>query len=386
MERERVVPGRHGRVRGEHRGGPDLLERRVEGRSLLDEIPDALERDEGRVSLVQVPHRRLDADGPEGPDAAKAQDQLLLDPRLLVAAVQPRREVPVPRRVLLEARVEQQQPDLADPDLPDERFDRPAAERDLDDAPIALGGDHRPDRGVVPVQEFVGLLLPALGRDALVEVALGIHEAHADERHPEVAGLLAEVTGQDAETAGVDRQRLMQRELGGEVRDGLGRGFRVRLGPPRLPRGPGRPQVADRVVVERQERAVAGDGLQPVRRDLAQHGDGVVGAGPPERVVQAAEQAPRTEVPAPPQVGRQFSEVFDAIGKRGKRRSHQAGNPSVTRDAGWDKRSSYRPTPAAVNACGPAAGPAPPRAVVVAPGGGYNPGDRSPWSHACPHE
>ena len=47
-----------------------------------------------------------------------------------------------------------------------------------------------------------------------MEVALRVHEADADERHAEVAGLLAVVAGEHAETARVDRQRLMQRELG----------------------------------------------------------------------------------------------------------------------------------------------------------------------------
>ena len=72
-----------------------------------------------------------------------------------------------------------------------------------------------------PVQLLVDLLLPAVGRQALVEVALRIHEADADQRHAEVARFLAVIAGQHAEAAGVDRQRLVQRELGGEVGDRL---------------------------------------------------------------------------------------------------------------------------------------------------------------------
>ena len=52
-----------------------------------------------------------------------------------------------------------------------------------------------------------------------MEVALRVHEADADERHAEVARLLAVIAGEHAEAAGVNRQRLMQREFGGEVRD-----------------------------------------------------------------------------------------------------------------------------------------------------------------------
>ena len=57
--------------------------------------------------------------------------------------------------------------------------------------------------------------------EVLVEVALRIHEADADERHAEVARFLAVIAGEHAEAARVDGQRLVQRELGGEVRDRL---------------------------------------------------------------------------------------------------------------------------------------------------------------------
>ena len=56
-----------------------------------------------------------------------------------------------------------------------------------------------------------------------MEVALRIHEPDADQRHAEVARLLAVIAGEHAEPAGVDRQRLVQRELGGEVGDRLAR-------------------------------------------------------------------------------------------------------------------------------------------------------------------
>ena len=128
-EGERVVAGRHRRVRREHRGRADLRERRVEGRALLDVVPDALQRDEGRVALVQVPDGGLDAHGLERPHAAEAEDDLLLEAHVLVAAVQPRRQLAVPRRVLLDVGVEQEQPHLAGPDLPHRRMHGPRAER-----------------------------------------------------------------------------------------------------------------------------------------------------------------------------------------------------------------------------------------------------------------
>ena len=61
------------------------------------------------------------------------------------------------------------------------------------------------------------LLLPAVGVEALAEVALGVEQPDADERHAEVGRRLQVVAGQHAEAAGVLRQGLGDAELGGEV-------------------------------------------------------------------------------------------------------------------------------------------------------------------------
>ena len=183
------------------------------------QIADALQHDERGVPFVQVPDRRRRAERLERADAADAEDDFLLDARLAVAAVEPRRQLAVPRRVLLEIGVEQVQLHAAEPHAPHLHQHAAVAERHRDDAGLAVGGDGRLDRRVVPVQALVRFLLPAFRRHALVEVALRIHEADADERHAEVARLLAVIAGEHAEAAGVDRQRLVQRELRREVGD-----------------------------------------------------------------------------------------------------------------------------------------------------------------------
>ena len=68
-----------------------------------------------------------------------------------------------------------------------------------------------------------------------MEVALRIHEPDADQRHAEIAGFLAVIAGEHAEPAGVDRQRLVQRELRGEVGDDLAVQRRPVLAPTRCP-------------------------------------------------------------------------------------------------------------------------------------------------------
>jgi hypothetical protein len=79
------------------------------------------------------------AHGLERADAADAEDDLLLDARLAIAAVQPRRQLAIPRRVLLEVRVEQVQLHAAEPHAPDRDEHAAAAERHRDDARLALG-------------------------------------------------------------------------------------------------------------------------------------------------------------------------------------------------------------------------------------------------------
>ena len=82
----------------------------------------------------------------------------------------------------------------------------------------AVGVAHRLDRQVVEVQLRVRLLLPAVGGEVLLEVAVAIQQPDADQRHAQFAGALQVIPGQNPQTAGVDRQRLVQPELGREVR------------------------------------------------------------------------------------------------------------------------------------------------------------------------
>ena len=82
--------------------------------------------DERRVALVEVPDGRLDAHRLQRAHAAQAEDDFLLDAGFLVAAVEARRQLAVPRRVLLAVRVEQEQLDVAGPHQPDRRRARSA--------------------------------------------------------------------------------------------------------------------------------------------------------------------------------------------------------------------------------------------------------------------
>ena len=124
-------------------------------------------------------------------------------------------------RFAFDVRVEQQQRVAADGDLPHARGDRADARVDRDRHRFSVGriraGSHRQHR---PVDVVVLLVLAAVGVEPLPEVALVVVEADANQRHAEIGRRLDVIAREDAEAARVDRQRLVQAELGGEVRDG----------------------------------------------------------------------------------------------------------------------------------------------------------------------
>ena len=71
------------------------------------------------VAFVEVKDRRARAERLQRANAADAEDDFLLDSRFAIAAVEPRRQLAVPRRVLFEIGVEQVQLHAADAHAPD---------------------------------------------------------------------------------------------------------------------------------------------------------------------------------------------------------------------------------------------------------------------------
>ena len=140
----------------------------------------------------------------ERADAADAEEQLLPDPVLAVAAVE---------RVGEPVDLQQVERYRADVLPPDGCLDRLVGELDRHRHGLA----HQADG--VRVDALVVLGLAALGVDLLPEVAAAVEQADADERDPELGRGLQMVAGEDAEAARVDRQPLVQPELHAEVRD-----------------------------------------------------------------------------------------------------------------------------------------------------------------------
>ena len=99
--------------------GPHRLDGLGVGQALArHELADALEAEEPGVALVGVEHLGVDADRLEGPHAADAEQDLLAEPVLGVAAVEPVGDAAHLVRVLLDVGVEEVERHPADLGLP----------------------------------------------------------------------------------------------------------------------------------------------------------------------------------------------------------------------------------------------------------------------------
>ena len=80
---------------------------------------DAFQAAKRRVPFVHVADGRRLAEGPQGPDAADAQDHFLADAHVVIAAVEPGGDLPIVGVVLRDVGVEQIQRHPADLNAPD---------------------------------------------------------------------------------------------------------------------------------------------------------------------------------------------------------------------------------------------------------------------------
>ena len=185
------------------------------------QLAGLLDEHERRVALVEVPGRRLDAQGSQRAHAADAQDQLLVQPHLAAAHVQDVGDRPVVSRRCRACRCRAAAAARGRP-APARRRPWTVATRELDrdEQRVAARRRRRAERQAARVVVGVGVLLVAVGVDGLAEVAVAIEQADADERQRHVRGGLAVVAGEHAQAARVDAQRLVEAELGAEVGDG----------------------------------------------------------------------------------------------------------------------------------------------------------------------
>ncbi len=320
---EAVDAGRDGGVRGEHRAGADGLQGGVEVEPGVGQLGDPLQAEEPGVPLVGVEDLRCGVAGEPAvrahrADTPYAEQHLLEQPVLAAAAVEPVGDVALAEVVLLDVGVEQEQRNSADPGQPDPGGQpAPAGQREGDVARRAVLLGERGEGQLVRVEHRIVLLLPAVAGEGLAEVAVPVEQADADQRDAQVAGGLEVVAGQDAEAAGVLRQRGRDAEFRREVGDRgrqLGRLCLALV-----------PAVAARVVGEvvggggqpAQEPAVPGQLGQARGRDAAQEPHGVAAHGGPPFGVHGPEEITGLGLPRPAQITGEVAQRLEGVGEYG---------------------------------------------------------------------
>ncbi len=272
------------------------------------------------VGVVDVGLRGAGEPRPQaqGPDAADAEQHLLLEALLTTAAVEAVGDVAGGLVVAGDVGVEQQQRDAAHLGAQHVGAQLAAAGQvEGDDAGLAVVLAQQAQGQAVGVEDRVGLLLPAVAVEALLEVAGLVEEADADDRDAEVGGGLEVVAGEDAETAGVLRQHLGDAELGAEVGDGAGSATLGLLGPRLEPAGLGEigVQLGLGQADGRDEVVVGGQVGQLLGRQGGQEADRVLADGDPALGVDPFEEVSRGRVPGPAEVAGQVAERCNGLGQ-----------------------------------------------------------------------
>ena len=148
-------------------------------------------------------------------------------------------------------------------------------------------------------------MLVAVDVELLPEIALVVEQPDCDERDAQAAGALHVVSREHSQAAGVDRNRLVDPELGREVDDRLGAEHAS------VDRAPGilgreiflHPPVG--LVDSAVEYEFGGSGIESLRRELREESDRVVVELPPADGIEVAKEVRHLGVPAPPQIAGQ---------------------------------------------------------------------------------
>src|ERR1700722_15498257 len=120
LARESVIPCWHRSMSGENVGGGDHLEGSVILQPrVLHVLADSFQGEERGVAFVHMIDLRMDAKGVQGPDSAYAEDNLLPNSHLQIAAIKLFGDRAIFRRILLDIRIKQVKFDPADLELPD---------------------------------------------------------------------------------------------------------------------------------------------------------------------------------------------------------------------------------------------------------------------------
>ena len=181
---------------------------------------------------------------------------------------------------------------------------------------------HFANRQVMKILVQADRMLDAFLVDLLLEIAVPIEQADRDKIQVEIAGGLAMVARENAEAAGVIRDRFVEAELGGEIGDrffnSVARsGFSVGVFPRQII-----PVGVVHFLQFAQEILVLRHLHQPGLAGKLEHADGIVVGAVPKLGIEMAKKAAGRGFPGPPKIEDHFPQRLE----RGRqRRDHIIG-------------------------------------------------------------
>jgi len=81
----------------------------------------------------------------------------------------------------------------------------------------AVGVAHGLDGKVIEIQFRIGLLLPAVGGEILLEISVAVEQADSDEWEGNFAGAFEMIAGENSQAAGIDGQGFVNSEFGRKI-------------------------------------------------------------------------------------------------------------------------------------------------------------------------
>src|SRR5215472_2008452 len=289
----------------------DPRRRLIERDAFIDHsTQNRLENAKSTVALVQVQNAGSNAHSPQSAIPPDAQQQLLTNSDATVASIQARTEISIFGSISIDIRIEQVQIPASHTKTPDLCANHAATCFDLHHHGLAVCSDGAFHRQLIDVGLEIFLLLPTVAVQPLPEIALAIKQSHANQGDIQIRRALEVVACQNSQAARVDRNRLVQSELGGEVPNWPG---------PQdagVPRAPGvvvfeiLAQAAIGVVDETVQHLFFGAALDFFQGNLREQRDWIVVQLAPADRVQVKEQACRVGVPAPPEIPGQRPQTF----------------------------------------------------------------------------
>ena len=149
---------------------------------------------------------RVESELSESADTADAEEEFLLETVLPVAAVKVVCHLTVLVNVGLVIGVEEVKVCTSDSNLPDAGSEVPSRECDTGGKPVAVLVHNRLGRNLGEILGIISGHLVSLGGKHLGEITVTVEKTNCHEVDVHVTGLLEVVSGQDAESSGIDAE------------------------------------------------------------------------------------------------------------------------------------------------------------------------------------